>query len=691
MADRLDANTRDALARLLDPSLALADRRGAAFTLLNQGDAQSDKALVAALEDPGAPQASAAIVQALLLRPDAPSFALKPPLTEALFVASADTRMSIAEVLGRYDDPQLTTTLRQRAADVTLSHATRLSAIAGLGFQRDREAARALITISQPPTPDDLRYAAYDALGELSGLDNVGPDPNAWAQWWDQARRLSNERWQATLVENLARRDATRRLRQDQTEQRLLESQRTLYRTTSPQDRPAVLAYMLNEPLTPIRRLGMDLTLERLLEGLPFDEPLRQALRARLTDADAEVRRLAATRLTDLNDAPAADIVAQRLTQRNEHVTETLNAALRMMARMPRGEAVPAALALLDRPPSHAAAAGALAAMAKAGMLDEAQSAEAARLVRGKLRRNELPAPAVVTLLGRVGSESDWQWIGSWIDARDPSVKRAAAEAWAESDRSLRPLADRMNDTVIQPIVIAAATRRGSDPQTLRALAAHPPARSQTFDAWRRAMVAMAGRVPPTDALSTVNELMATSDLPAELFEQMLTASLERPGGEPVGPADRVELMLRRAEVRLQRGQPAAARDDYAALGGALDGLSAAQRDRYFRGAVDANLLTDRPDAAFALARATLGDAAARPLDATDDPVVDRFIEYARRQAAARNDAAARDTLVKLRDLLGQRVKPEVANRVALLLAELNQRTPPPATAGEASPATPLN
>ncbi|MEM1210077.1 MAG: HEAT repeat domain-containing protein [Planctomycetota bacterium] len=684
-AGRLDPATQDALRRLIDPNLAFGDRRAAAYTLLNHDPVQSTPALAAAIADPGAPGASDAVVQALLLRPDAPDPALVDPLTQALFASSSDTREALAEVLGRFDDPQLVNRLRDRAADPAATHNTRLGTIEALGYQRTRESARALLALTEPPTPDDLRYASFDALAELSGLEDLGPDPVAWQAWWDQARRLSNERWQATLVENLARRDASRRLRQSQTEQRLLESQRTLYRTTSPDDRPAVLAYMLNEPLTPIRRLGMDLVLERLLEGLPFDEPLRQAMRARLTDTDAQVRGLAALRLADLNDDLAADRVADRLAARSEHVNEVLDAYLKLIARLPRRQAAPPALALLDRPPTHAAAAAALAAMAKADMLTDAQRAQAARSVRATLSSTDPPPPPVITLLGRVGTDGDWRWITVWIDARDAAVKRAAAEAWAESDRSLRPLADRMTDTVIQPIVIAAATARGTDPATLRALADHPPQRTQVFDAWRRAMIAMAGRVPPRDALDTVADLRARGDLPAELYEQMLTATLQRPDAAGLDAATLADVRLLRAQVRLERNQPAAAREDFAALGPGVNDLSPAQRDRYYRGAIDANLRADRPDAAFALARDMLGPASApTPLAATDDPVVDRFIEYARRQAARQNNLAARDTLLSLRELLGPRIKPEVANRVALLLAELNQRTPPPATAGDA-------
>jgi len=690
---QLDPTTADALRRLIDPNLGFGDRRAAAYTLLNHDPQRSAPALAAAIADPDSPDASDAVVQALLLRPDTPPAALQEPLVQALFAAAPAEQAPIAEVLGRYHDPRLVNLLRDRANDPAARHDSRLAAITALGYQRSRDAARSLLALTEPPTPDDLRYAAFDALAELTGLEELGPDPQAWADWWDIARRLSNERWQATLVENLARRDASRRLRQTQTEQRLLESQRTLYRTTSPDDRPAVLTYMLNEPLTPIRRLGMDLVLERMLEGLPFDEPLRQALRARLTDPDPQVRALAALRLADLNDAAAADLVADRLAANAEHVTDSLNAHLKLIARLPRPQAAPPALALLNRPPTHAAAADALAAMAKADMLDDNQRARAARSVRATLDADHPPPPPVITLLGRVGADNDWRWIAEWIDARDAAVKRAAAQAWAESDRSLRPLADRMTDTVIQPIVIAAATARGNDPATLAALAANPPDRSQVFDAWRRALVAMAGRVPPRHALDTVDQLRDLAPVPIDLLDQMLSAAIDQnqgPAETPEARAVAADLRLARAELRLQRDQAAAARDDFASVGIDVNSLIPLQRERYFRGAIDANLRLDRADDAFALARQMLGPApdssSATPLAATDDPVVDRFIEYARRQAAQQNDGPARDTLLSLRDLLGPRIKPEVANRVALLLAELNQRNPPPATAGDPTP-----
>ncbi len=678
---RLSADAASPLQRLIDPTAPESDRRGAALSLLRRNTVDTRLALISVLGMRDDPSATRAVVEAVLLSPDPPPAQLEPAMIALLLQSGEPIQADVAEALGRFNNPEIVRRLRRIANDENQDASARRGAIAALGYHRTKPSAETLIKLIDADQPVTIQRAAFDALANLSGKQGYGEDRNAWTDWWAQARRLNTEQWSTRLVENLAERDSQRRLMQQQTVQRLLESQRALYRTTVAEDRPAVLAYMLNDPIEPIRQLGMNLTLERLLEGLPFGEPLREALRARLTDPSSSIRQQAALRLTELDDMEAADIVADRLARDEEHVTAVLKAQLLLMARLPRAAAIEPALTLLNKESLRAEAAGALAAAAQAGLLSPVERERARASVRRSLRSNRQPAPQVVSLLGKVGQASDWERIAGWVDSPDAAVKRAAAQAWAESDRSLKLLAERVTDPVIQPIVISAATRRGEDPFTLLALVASPPDRPQVYEAWRRALTAMSGRVPSQAVLQAVSRL-ALVNQPAELREQMLSEAIANVDNTEATAAERILLRLDRADTRLAMANAAGALADYQIAGTVLDQMTPIQRDRYFRGAITASLKVDQVDEAFAIARELLGrDARGGVLPPTDDPVIDQFIEQARVLASRQRNTEAQRVLTELRLLMGPAIKPEVSQRIALLEAELNSRTAMPANA----------
>lgn len=688
---RLPADQQQVLELLLDQTATPADRRVAARSLLNDSSRTSDQVIAAVLKDRSDPEATRAVVSAISTHPRPPAPELADPMIELLQRSMDPVQGEVAEALGRFNDPEVVERLGMMANNPNGSTRVRRGAIDALGYHRTQQAAAELMKLIGPDQPGAVQRSAYESLARLSGQTTFGEDRAAWTQWWAVAEDLKEPQWRAQLLDTLNMREASQRVLQQETELRLLELSRASYRSASDEDKPRVLSFMLSESLPTVRKLAIDLATERLVDGLPFDDQLRSALRGRLEDPEAVIRKDAALLLLQLPDEQAADIVARRMATNQEHVTEVLRANLLMMARMPRAAAAEASLRLLDTASLQAEAAGALAAMAKANMLTERQSREAARVVSERLSNNATPPAQFVTLLAAVGDDDDWQRIAAWVDSNQRPIKQAAAQAWADSNRSLELLAKRMQDPVIEPIVIAAATQRGQDPWTLLELAENPPDRPPVREAWNTALVAMSGRVPPETVLEVVSSLQ-TQPGTTVLIDQMASAALARAEAVSMPPEVRTGLLLARAESRLAQNDPTAALTDLKQVVSSRNSLTAVNRDRLDRGRVHAHIALNQIDESFAAAGDLLGqNPNGGTRRSTDDPVIDRLIELGNFNADRNRTADANRVVSKLRLLLGPSMKPEVAGRIRLLEADIQavasgtRTTPPPADSGDAT------
>ena len=306
-----------------------------------------------------------AVLLAVAAEPVAPGRDLWKPMLRWLYDLPAEEMGQAIRALGRFEDPDLLARLRDTAIDPEQPLERRGRAIAAMGEWRWRSVAQVLIELTAAAQPAAVQASAYGALENLTGIARFGEDRGAWASWWERSRRLDALEWNRQLVRNFARRRAAVLATDEQLAQKLRDAEQALYQASTPTEQAASLVTMLQNPLEATRLLAADLAQARLVQGLEFAEPLRVALRARLGDESAEVRRRAAEVLRDLNDAPAADVVAQRLIDGVEQVNRVLVADLQLLTEMPRKRATEAVLALLGEPGLKADAADALAALAR--------------------------------------------------------------------------------------------------------------------------------------------------------------------------------------------------------------------------------------------------------------------------------------------------------------------------------------
>jgi len=365
------------------------------------------------------------------------------------------------------------------------------------------------------------------------------------------------------------------------------------------------------------------------------------------------MRRRAALLLRDVGDGEAADILARRLVVGTEKDSAALRAYLLLLTQIPREEAVVAALDMLADPRFSAEAAGMLAAAADRQLLQPRQSEQAARLCRELVREGRLPEPQVVTLLGLIGSDADWVRIEQWLDSDNEAVKEAAALAWGKSDRPLLPLLQRATDPVIRPNALVAANRRGNDAATLIALIDSRLEQDPRLREWQDALVAMAGRVGPQGVTQADQEL-ARIGQPLSLRERILSAAIDAHGADPVQRDGMlVELLLLRAQVRLDNEDFQGAVVDYKRLAELAPALDARQQRRHDRGLLRAQLAVGYIDGAVEVARHMLTNPA-RPVEAdTIAFIVDAFSRAIERDLQAASATRAGQTLAALRSLLG--------------------------------------
>ena len=523
----------------------------------------------------------------------------------------------------------------------------------------------------------------------LTGIDHF--DQKQWKAWWVEHRHLSDRLWLGAVADGLAGRNDRLVTRFRLIEDRLVEVQRQLYRATPQEGRSAMLVSMLNDPLTPVRQLAIDLCIQRLTDTEPIGSELRTALLARLDDQSSTNRQRAALLLRDLADEVAAGAVAQRLISGTEKDPEVLRAYLLMMSKLPRQEVLGLALRWLADPFLGGEAAGVLATAVDAGLLGEQQGHEAAVRVRMLLDNSREPKPKFIELLGRVGSNKDWRRIAQWIASDDDAIKQTAAQAWADSPRPLKDLIQYAGDPVIQPIVIAAARRRGKDPETLKRLVEHKPQQEQVVQAWRLAVVAVAGRVSPVDVVLEIDRQLSQQEEPLEWRDQVLSAAIDQlvpnqrtngsssdePGPELVlddaAKAVWIDLSFARAQVRLANGDAARALVDYQRLEPVTGIMSTEQRNQHGLGLVETMLVGNDVDAAIEWVDHWIAGQGDSTGDEVKTQIAEMFLATATRNAATEQMDVTRRLLAWLRSFVGQSGSLEIQSRIH----ELEQRIDP--------------
>mgnify|MGYP007079510642 CR=1 FL=1 len=231
----------------------LAYRTDAATRLINIGGEDAELALAASL----GPAYRAEVWQATLdalntTRADLPRGDLPDVLVGMRRRLPADLEQAWGAALGRYELQRISEELEVVARDQRAPLEQRRLAIIGIGHHRRAFAATVLMDLTNPRQRGEVQQWAFEALATLSHQPDLGRDRAAWEQWWNRAREWNRTEWQRQLHENLLLLTAEQRAMDRRLRERLVESQRQLYRATGEEDKPAVLAGMLGDALASV-------------------------------------------------------------------------------------------------------------------------------------------------------------------------------------------------------------------------------------------------------------------------------------------------------------------------------------------------------------------------------------------------------------------------------------------------------
>jgi HEAT repeat protein len=199
----------------------------------------------------------------------------------------------------------------------------RLPVIQAIGSFDQKIAAKTLIELQQRSDSAAVERAAGDALMEMTGLENLDHNAQAWSQWWSQNTDRSEADFQADIRQHRA--DA---FEAEVARNRLLRSAvekllTGLYNQTDRANRADLLVRYLRSASPKIRALGATLVLQARStpDGAPPGTLVE--IRGMLDDASPDVRAAVAEAL--FNDADSADAMVQQLQrEKDDMVRATL-------------------------------------------------------------------------------------------------------------------------------------------------------------------------------------------------------------------------------------------------------------------------------------------------------------------------------------------------------------------------------
>lgn len=576
VSDKDVAQNRDLdllMSVLVEPKLSMQQRREAALSLLRKDLDLAVERLVAEFTKPKAPSNQQVIAQAITDFNNIPPKAFVAPLLASLQEEKTDLLDDVASALGRYqNDPQVTSQLVALAVDNGLNLRIRRGAIVSLGYHRNRDVVGVLINLLSAKNAAAVRIASVDSLSRITGNYQFKLNVQLWRTWWDSHRELDEVRWLSALIENFAHHTSQLAIENNQITRRLVETQRQLYLATPAPEQTEMLGGMMVMSELSMRLLAMDLIVQRLLDQQPIGETLKTGLIVALDDASSTIRAKSAQLIRDLNDPAGADAIAQRMDGESDAIV--LRAYLLAMADMPREKAFGRAMRLLGDAELQNPAAGVLERAIADGLVTEYHKQALSRQLRQLTAGDETLLPKMIELLGRVATQDDWQRIAGWMDNKNDSVRIAAAEAWAASDRPLDELARRAESEVFLPILLRAAVKRGTKGATLIQIARYKPKAEQLLESWQQALQAMAARVSALDVVEA-DRVLSQHQGVQTIRERMLSAIIVKSNGH----AD-VQLLLARAAVRLETSQAIQALADLGIVQSHQKTLSSENTDR---------------------------------------------------------------------------------------------------------------
>jgi hypothetical protein len=402
----------------------------------------------------------------------------------------------------------------QRLATATPEEAPRV--IAALGSFRTRDAARLLGRYIGEDQSKAVSAAAMAALARLSARDDLGTDRSAWTAWLREIDGLSENQWRLQLIASLAARNDRLATERHGAIAQLTDSLRKLHLATKAEERPGLLASMLEDEIPAVRDLGFELVARELSANGHLDGPVGSAALKLLSNPQPSVRSTAAVLVRQLAPPGAEQAIAAALTDETDAgaASDLLLAA----ARWPSPGVVTPVLRWLESgTPASDAATEAAYWLLRAGELN----LETCDRVLSAIRRvpAESMSPAGIALLAALGNDDDRQRLAPLLTSSSAPQRLAAGEAllWYPQYRPTI-LAAAANDPDLFDVASRAVVVDEPNADDLRTLLSLP---KPSLELARVSVLRVAGRMHADDLRAVANEV-ADPDLKRALLTNLV-------------------------------------------------------------------------------------------------------------------------------------------------------------------------
>lgn len=540
----------------------LSVQRTAARRLLDSGWDESAEVLSEVLGDFRHPEL-VSIVCGAIRDMDAPPDQLFDELVDRLVAAPPELLGDLADAIGSYP-PNVLPRLIDRANRKDSPASEKISLIAALSRFTEVEVVDQLINLLEPDVDQTVRAAALAALVSVTGAD-YGDSMTRWQSWWRnnriqgrdglirrKLRRLERERSEATLRIQTLQRDVAA-LTND-----LIAAVTRNYTLTEPEQRNALLLTLLQNPRVAVRRLGLDLVEQRVLNAEPLPPEVSGVLEKMVADPAAALRPLAVKRLALVDAGKAAALVGPMLATADGPEMEA--AILTVLGQTASSEAVPALVEQFLRPERPKGTAAALLTATLGGLVPAGDlNRMAGRLSeQGAMSLSAAEAELLAWCPIPVAGDT----LTALLHSPDvaPDRKMAAARGLVASGLHPEVLVANAADAVVYPFALRAAGK-GGGLVALRLILSWPVLDATRFG---EEIAQVLSALPPSEWLEADNLLAAHESVDLQRRVNSLSRILTLPqqsagnGEASLTPALRRAACLRLAELHWRRADPEA-------------------------------------------------------------------------------------------------------------------------------------
>ncbi len=540
----------------------LSVQRTAARRLLESGWDESIAVLSESLGDFRHPEL-VSLVCGAIRDMDTPPDRLFDGLVDRLVAAPPELLVDLADAIGSYP-PHVLPRLIDRANRKDSPASEKIALIAALSRFTEVEVVDQLINLLESDVDASVRGAALVALVSVTGAD-YGDSMTRWQSWWRnnriqgrdglirrKLRRLERERTDATLrLQTLQREVAA--LTND-----LIAAVTRNYTLTEPEQRNALLLTLLQNPRVAVRRLGLDLVEQRVLNAEPLPPEVFSVLEKLVLDPAPALRPLAVKRLALVDAGKAAARVGPMLATADGPDMEA--AILAVLGQTASPAAVPVLVEQFLRPERPKGTAAALLTATLGGLVSPGDLNQvAARLSE---QGATMLSAAEAELLAWCPNPVAGNALAALLQSAEVTADRkaAAARGLAASGLHQEVLVANAADAVVYPFALKAVAK-GGGLESLRLILSWPVLDGARFG---EEIAQVLSALPPSEWLEADTLLAAHENVDLQRRVNSLSRILTLPqppagnGEASLTPALRRAACLRLAELHWRRADPEA-------------------------------------------------------------------------------------------------------------------------------------